>query len=92
MRKNSEKVAVLITDGKDKPVVNDSKYKEMVAKFNKEKIKVVVIGVGSEVKEEQLRLLAPHDYFPINNFIGLNDMFAGTVVEDVCNDNIDIRI
>ena len=92
MRKNSEKVAVLITDGKDKPVVNDSKYKEMVAKFNKEKIKVVVIGVGSEVKEEQLRILAPHDYFPINNFIGLNDMFAGTVVEDVCNGNIDIRI
>ena len=82
--RNAKQVAVLITDGKDTKTTDNNKYVEMVAKFNKRDIMMIVIGIGNNISKDQLQILAPNGYFQIENFNNLTDKFAGQVVKDVC--------
>ena len=83
--RNAKQVAVLITDGKDTKTTDNNKYVEMVAKFNKRDIMMIVIGIGNNISKDQLQILAPNGYFQIENFNNLTDKFAGQVVKDVCH-------
>ena len=70
MRASSQKIVVLITDGSDSNSI--SKYKDIAARYQQEKIKLLVVGVGWVDKTKLNQLVAdPNDYFHANNFNGL---------------------
>ena len=84
MRENAEKVAVLITDGKETcssgpgpcktPTLQD--YKEIAERFKQRKIKVLAIGVG-DVDDEFLKTLvqSPEHFINVKTFdILLNNL------------------
>ena len=66
-RDNTEKVALLITDGQDGN--NISTYDEMGEKFKEQDITLIVIAVG-DVEEEKLGRLvqSPNYLFPANDW------------------------
>ena len=76
MREKSEKIAVLITDGKD--FGNGiSIYKEVGKKYQERNIKLLIVGVGN-VDREKLKELVKEkrDFFVAENF----DQLLATVV------------
>ena len=79
MRDTSEKIAVLITDGKDKreSINSTSMYNEIGKKYQERNIKLLIVGVGN-VDREKLKELVKEkrDFFVAENF----DQLLATVV------------
>jgi len=83
MRKKSEKIAVLITDGKD--FGNDiSIFKEVGKKYQERKIKLLIVGVGNVDRRMLKELVAEEkDFFVAENFDQLPKSIVSRIVEDV---------
>ena len=79
MREKSEKIAVLITDGRDK-LPNITSYQQVAERYRQRKIKLLVVGVGP-VDTSKLKELVhdEKDFFIARNFTQL----LKTVVKDV---------
>ena len=85
MRVSNPKTLVLITDGNQLGI----DYLEWRTKFSNAKIRLIVIGVGSEVSGEDLMDLAHNttDLHFVDNFSGLlNDEFIDKI--SICDGNI----
>ena len=85
-RDNTEKVALLITDGKDG---NPKElYKEMKEEFKKKDITLIVIAVG-DIDEEKLGLLlqSPNYLFPANDWDELDDRLIKAITAVICEGN-----
>ena len=78
MRKKSDKIAILITDGRDKN--NITSYQQVAERYRERKIKLLVVGVGP-VDTSKLKELVhdEKDFFIARNFTQL----LKTVVKDV---------
>ena len=81
MRKDNEKTAIIITDGKDS---NDiSMYKEVAAKYQDRNIKLLVVGVGAIDREKLKALVGDQmDFFVAENF----DQLQKTLVKEIAKD------
>ena len=86
MRDNTEKVALLITDGSDR---NDNDtYDEMGQKFKEQDITLIVIAVGN-IDEGKLRRLvqSPSYVFPANDWDDLDDALIKFITAAICDGN-----
>ena len=83
MRDESEKIAVLMTDGKDKRK-DISTYKEVGKKYQERNIKLLIIGVG-DVDRDLLKELVrdEKDLFVAENFDQLLNTVVGHIAENV---------
>ena len=86
IRDNVEKVALLITDGRDFHG-NDS-YDEMGEKFKDQDITLIVIAVG-DIDEGKLRRLvqSPSYFFPANEWDNLDDALIKFITAAICEGN-----
>ena len=100
MRDTSDKIAVLITDGKDfttietnnrKSINSNSMYKEIGRKYQERNIKLLIVGVG-DVDRDKLKELVKeeNDFYVAENF---NELLISVVtriaenVQGVCEGN-----
>ena len=82
MREKSEKIAVLITDGRD---VNDiTSYQQVAERYRQRKIKLLVVGVGPVDRSKLKELVQDQgDFFVATNFNELLKTFVKGVAENV---------
>ena len=82
MRENSEKIAVLITDGKDKNSI--SRYRQVAKTYRQRKIKLLIVGVGPVDRSKLKELVQDQgDFFVATNFNELLKTFVKGVAENV---------
>ena len=83
-RSNTKKFVVLLTDGDDTPEKDKTEYMEIAEKFEKNGIKIIVVGIGNVQEEKLILLSGEKDYFHPNTFDELNEYFVGLVARDIC--------
>ena len=82
MRPESEKIAVLITDGVDSNSINS--YRTVAEKYRQRKIKLLVVGVGPVDRRKLKELVQDQkDFFVAKNFNQLLKTFVKGVAESV---------
>ena len=82
MRPESEKIAVLITDGRDSNSI--SRYQQVAEQYRQRKIKLLVVGVGSVDRNKLKELVQDQkDFFVATNFNELLKTFVKGVAENV---------
>ena len=82
MRPDSDKIAVLITDGRDYNGI--SKYRQVAAQYRQRNIKLLVVGVGSVDRNKLKELVQDQkDFFVATNFNELLKTFVKGVAENV---------
>ena len=83
MRTESEKVAILITDGPEN--AQGTEYEKMAKRFKQKDIRLKVVRVGN-FPNDPLKLLVSHenDYVSARNFKYLLNEGRGFEVEDIC--------
>ena len=82
MRPDSDKIAVLITDGRDSNSI--SKYRQVAAQYRQRNIKLLVVGVGSVDRNKLKELVQDQkDFFVATNFNELLKTFVKGVAENV---------
>ena len=84
MREDTEKVAILITDGYDNPKMGNTidDYNDMKQKYSEQGIKIIIITVGKSNEDNEkklLRLVHPEDLFREEKF----DDFTGKLLEKI---------
>ena len=87
MRKNTSKIAVLITDGRDYNT-NDT-YKNMGIEYEERDITLLVLGVGTILDERNLKLLvqSPSFFFKANDWDQLDADFVNKIIAVLCKGN-----
>ena len=86
MRRESEKLAFLITDGdSNSGKTADRYYDEMKKKYQDKNIRLFVIGIGN-VHKRKLRKLVDNkdDFIFIDNFDNLDDVLVKNVGQSIC--------
>ena len=91
MRKETSKVAVLITDGRDSPWVptnNNESYINMGLEYDEQDITLLVLGVG-DVDDTKLKLLVqvPDFYFYASDWDELDAEFIKAIIAVLCGGN-----
>ena len=82
MRPESEKIAVLITDGQDSNGIK--MYTQVAQKYRQRNIKLIVVGVGSVDRTKLKKLVQrPEDLFVSRSFDDLLKSFVQGVAENV---------
>ena len=87
MRADTEKVAILITDGYDKPTCNNTleDYVNMKQRYIERGIKLLVIGVGSIDHSRLKRLLqSPEDLFHEETFDDFTERIIKEIGAEIC--------
>ena len=89
MRKETSKVAVLITDGSDSTqIYSNETYKNMGMEYDERDITLLVLGVGN-VDDTKLKLLVqvPDFYFPASDWEELDAAFIDAIIAVLCGGN-----
>ena len=82
MRQESEKIAVLITDGSDSNNIHS--YRQVAESYRQRKVKLLVVGVGSVDRSKLKELVQDQrDFFVATNFNELLKTFVKGVAENV---------
>ena len=93
MRPESEKIAVLITDGRDNNSI--SRYQQVAEQYRQRKIKLLVVGIGSvDVNKLKELVQDQKDFFVATNFNELLKTIVKEVAENVqgaCKGNTGYR-
>ena len=82
MRQESEKIAVLVTDGSDSNNIHS--YRQVAESYRQRKVKLLVVGVGSVDRNKLKELVQDQkDFFVATNFNELLKTFVKGVAESV---------
>ena len=89
VRQNARKVLVLLTDGEQSAVSGSVSPSVAVMPFHKDKIKVLVIGIGPAVNSKELMsIVAKPDYFyPAQDF---NELKSGAFISQIIDASCEI--
>ena len=87
MRKDTSKIAVIITDGSD--FNTKETYKKMGEDYEERGITLLVLGVGTDLDDQKLKLLvqAPDFYFKADDWDKLDADFVDMIIAVLCGGN-----
>uniref|UniRef100_A0A194AM52 VWFA domain-containing protein n=1 Tax=Pinctada fucata TaxID=50426 RepID=A0A194AM52_PINFU len=83
-RPNIPKIGVVITDGE---ATDEHTLKEVLQKVKKAGIQMIAIGVGEQIKKEQLNMIAGDKdrVFPVLGGVGALKFIEDNLIKTVCN-------